>query len=537
MGNTSSTSSSSESESTTAEKEFKNFYDVIDYIATYYIMTMDFKSLSKLAEKDYCNKLVILTSDIIQKEFNEREITYLEQRVKGGIQVNSLNTERFMFIDREKLEQMDVHNDTRSGIKKSTKKNRVCIGIAKFYIKIAHVFAAILMTINPVYTYRDETTGLPIKKGFLEKGTIPSKTERKVDNFNICDRRINALRDGEIIDDATKTAVLQPSVCDVNVNPDNSVKTLQEEPGIPELRNLYNDQYDEKTGTFSGMSPETLADYKADLKTFYTAFTGEEELPPDCVSFACIKLRDYGKTEANCQEPHAKFRSKVKVPTSDSLFVEYAKHLKKMVQTAADNQTKLLEVVNELFTYTVDPVTQKRNIRVNPSLTEKSLQETVKKTRKYIIDLYVKCETHYNEGVKIFQALVESKNAQIVPRQIETLSREADNIIQGVAAPIASPIASPIAAPIAAPIAVEKESPLDPSLSSLSSEMTVNSDPNPNPFSSSSIPTEKSSISNFEPINIPVNEPLLQKQDPQRQGGKNTKKNKIYTKKTRKIRQ
>ena len=67
--------------------------------------------------------------------------------------------------------------------------------------------------------------------------------------------------------------------------------------------------------------------------------------------------------------------------------------------------------------------------------------------------------------------------------------------------------------------------------------MTVNSHLNPNPFSSSSIPTEKSSsISNFEPINIPVNnEPLLQKQDPQRQGGKNTKKNKIYTKKTRKI--
>ena len=28
----------------------------LDYIATYYILTMDFKSLSKLSEKEYCDK-------------------------------------------------------------------------------------------------------------------------------------------------------------------------------------------------------------------------------------------------------------------------------------------------------------------------------------------------------------------------------------------------------------------------------------------------------------------------------------------------
>ena len=64
MGNTPSSSNN------TAEKEFENFYDVIDYIATYYILTMDFKSLSKLSEKAYCDKLVVLTSDIIERYFN-----------------------------------------------------------------------------------------------------------------------------------------------------------------------------------------------------------------------------------------------------------------------------------------------------------------------------------------------------------------------------------------------------------------------------------------------------------------------------------
>ena len=73
------------------EKEFENFYDVIDYIATYYILTMDFKSLSKLSEKEYCDKLIILTADILEKYLNEKHITYLEQRVKDGVEVNTLN--------------------------------------------------------------------------------------------------------------------------------------------------------------------------------------------------------------------------------------------------------------------------------------------------------------------------------------------------------------------------------------------------------------------------------------------------------------
>ena len=95
MGNSySSTSNKS------AQEEFKNFYDVIDYIATYYILTMDFKSLSKLSEKAYCDKLVVLTSDIIKRYFNEVQITYLAQRIKNGVEVNDLKDEKVIFINK-----------------------------------------------------------------------------------------------------------------------------------------------------------------------------------------------------------------------------------------------------------------------------------------------------------------------------------------------------------------------------------------------------------------------------------------------------
>ena len=49
--------------------KFNNINESIDYIATYYILTSDFKSLSQLMNKEYCDKLVILTSDIIKNKF------------------------------------------------------------------------------------------------------------------------------------------------------------------------------------------------------------------------------------------------------------------------------------------------------------------------------------------------------------------------------------------------------------------------------------------------------------------------------------
>ena len=76
------------------KKEFDNFYEVVDYIATYYILTMNFQSLSKLSDQAYCNKLVVLTSDIIDRYFNDMEVTFLSQRIKDGVEVNNIKTEK-----------------------------------------------------------------------------------------------------------------------------------------------------------------------------------------------------------------------------------------------------------------------------------------------------------------------------------------------------------------------------------------------------------------------------------------------------------
>ena len=420
MGNTTSSTSNK-----SAEKEFKNFYDVIDYIATYYILTMDFKSLSKLSEKAYCDKLVILTSDIIQRYFNDMEITYLAQRIKGGVEVNDLNKEKVIFINKDNLEGLDISNDAQ----KSIKKKRVCIGIAKFYVKVAHIFAAIVMTINPIYTYKD-ATGQTVKTGLLEKDKIPKNVDRKLYKLNICDNRIRALKKNETVDDATGNVTIQPNVCDMNVTKNGLDKTLTDEPGITELMKLYlDDNYDYSNGSFMGMSDTTKSQFMKDLKLFYTTFTGNETMPPEITKFSDIKLRDYNKKNG-CQGPTPIFKNKYTINKKDKLFVDYAENTKKMIQTAADNQSKLLSVINELFTYIIDPYSGKKVIRINPKLNDELLQKSVEKTRRLIVDLYVKCETDYVNGVKLYEAIVESKILETTQKQIETLKTEASKIIQ-----------------------------------------------------------------------------------------------------------
>ena len=68
--------------------------------------------------------------------------------------------------------------------------------------------------------------------------------------------------------------------------------SLQDEPGIPELKQLYYDVFDYNTAKFTSMSKKSEEEYNKDLATFYKAFTGKANLPGSIKSFSDIKLRD-----------------------------------------------------------------------------------------------------------------------------------------------------------------------------------------------------------------------------------------------------
>jgi hypothetical protein len=399
----------------------KSISQILDYISTYYIVTMDFTSLRKLYEKEYCDKLVVLTSDIVERYFTDIELTYLDQRIKNGVEVNELDKDNIIFFNRENLDKLDVQN--------SIKKKRICLSIAKFYIKIAHLFAAIVTTINPIYVYKDQE-GNTVRATLAEKGKIPVNTHRDIYKLNICDNRISSLKNNNSdIPDENGNVTVNPKVCSMNISDDGQDKTLEDEPGIPELIQLYyDDNYDFKTGKFTGMSNDNKKVFQEDLKIFYNVFTGNATMPPNVTKFSDIKLRDYHRMPG-CQGSDPLFERKYKGPKTNKLFLDYAENLKKMINNTNKNQNALISIINQLFVYTVDPQTNKKQIRVNPELTEARLQEIIVECRALIIKLYLTCETDYVNGLKMFEAIVDKKIFDTAQSQIANLEKISDQLV------------------------------------------------------------------------------------------------------------
>ena len=389
----------------------------LDYIATNYILTMDFKSLRELYKPEYCNNLVILTSDILQRYYTELEVTYLAQRLKHGETVNEHDTDNIIFFDKNKLLDHDI--------KSSIKKKRICQSIAKFYVKIAHIFAAIATTINPVIVYKNEENEYETTNIF-GKDKIPINAERSIEKINICENRINSLKNGQNIlnvDDNDKITI-GPKMCDINISSNNEYdKTIFDEPGIPELMELYyDDDYNYETGQFNNMSPETKQQFQHDLTLFYNIFTGKSDMPENIKQFSDIKLYDYHNLE-KCDFKHTSFNG-------EQLFQKYADNLKMMINTTKKNQHKLLQIINQIFVYTIDPQTNKKHIRVSPSLTDERLQHLVGKTRELIVELYLTCEIDYVNGLKIYEAIVENKILETTQKQIQKLESLSDDLMK-----------------------------------------------------------------------------------------------------------
>jgi hypothetical protein len=384
--------------------------EIIDYIAGYYILTMDFESLNKLLKKKYCDDLIILTSNIMEKYLTKTEIEFLEQKILNGKPIN----------------EVDVSNKNN--------KKRICLSIAKFYIKIAHVFASIVTTINP--TYRYQQNGMIVSIPLYKKHTIPKDVTPTLHTLGICENRINSLKGNENYDDITQNTrdnqvneiKVQPNVCSINFNMDGSSKYLTDEPGIPELMHLYfDDNYNYETGQFSDMSTETKKEYLEDVKRFYQYFTGNNIVPDDIKEFRDVKLKDYN-SKSFCKTRDAANKQYSNNPYDPSqsvrneLFLKYAQNVNSMIHHANENQEQLLTIINEIFTYTEDPDTKTKNIRVNPKLNSTMLQDIIVKTRNLIISLYLTCEMDYTTGIKLYEAIIESTILSTTPKQINTLN-------------------------------------------------------------------------------------------------------------------
>lgn len=438
MGNQNSTQQSQ-------DKKDINILILMDTIAAKLVLTQDFEDLLKLDDKKYCDQLTILTSNVVKNRLNNIEITYLNQRVKDGYIIDKEQRDDIIFLKDKDLLNLDVPN--------STKKTRMCIGISRFYVRIAQLFAAIVKTINPIYSYKN-SQGVTEKVPFMKKMNIPQEIRKKttVSRAGICSNRIHsmmisALKDTEITDVKQENIMSGGSVkykinnklCSMNVNKkivnDTSVKetkTLIDEPGIPELIDLYKDVYDYKTGKYTEMSEKSKKDYEEDLRTFYTAFTGNKDMPESIKKFSDIQLRQYHELPAcnnDQQGLNAKF---VGVEISDKLMKIYGERMSKMIETMNTNQNKLIEILDEIFVYRLDKKTGNKIITIHPKLSTQKLEKIIEKTRKFIVNIFVGCEESFVSTLEAFEAIIEEQIRKNIERKVQLLKQEEEKKISSI---------------------------------------------------------------------------------------------------------
>jgi hypothetical protein len=479
-----------------------------------------------------------------------------------------------------KKEESGEKEETTAELEEDDKEK--CMKIAKFYVKIAHLYAAIMKTINPVITTTDEKGNVK-KYDLASKQRMPTNAEiQSIQHNNFCTRRLNALLQESDInktDPKNKILTVKPRFCtmnydnetkkqrvfdlkggknkndddedededdreekrkkekgkekkkegddnedeedddddnkkknknkndnkdknrDKNTDRDNEndnedeesdlgkkknklnankgptkeeeedndekdtegkkekeikpppvvikdEKALKEdntEIGIPELKKLYYDVYDEKTKTFTSMSPDMRKIYEADVAIFYTAFTGEkmkkdENGQPMIKTFDQIPLRDYKKSDG-CK-PEGIFTKEYEGNLNkqfgmENLFEKYAEHVQTMMQTMNATQNRLLEILNRLFKFNSPNNNNDNNnnntvgeIIIQPRLDDDELQRLIKTTRKIIVELYSRCEMDFLDGMHIFEAIVATQLAKSTNSQVQLLDQITEEYLE-----------------------------------------------------------------------------------------------------------
>ena len=462
MGNGASKSTQSSS-----GDDFKN---KINVIATKFILGQKFKELKNLVNEQYCDNLMILTKDILADNFTTVEIKNLAMGAT-------------MYISKTDFKMIE------SGMR--NKKLLMCKGIARFYVRIAHMFAAIITTVSPNWnpvSSSNEGSG-------LVSGLVGGAGE---DNDNFCNVRIDALLGATKLQGTDKIARIQPTVCSVYASP-NGQTPLLKQPGMSYLDRLYNDVYDDNTGEFTGKSIGMQAKYESDLKKLYVAFTGNTSKPDNIKSFGDINIMslnarypeecgaevklsppapiqsksssgmeydryrgyppidetEYIKRETEVARQNAeasdkylkasaknfsgKFSSNTtyQVPRSSGAFSNYAAHIETMKRNANSTRYKLLEIIDKVFLIVSPPPgtgggNSEPIITIHPNLTYDMLDTLINQTRETILRLYSECERDFYKGMSLLHAIVEEIMLANLQTNLSALKASTNVIMENI---------------------------------------------------------------------------------------------------------
>jgi len=379
----------------------------INQIAADYILEnpeMDF-----LLKPKYCSELNILTQKAFDKNFTLSEVEVFGQGIKAKEKIYSISRSAW---NKERIED-------------PARKAHMCKQLSEFYVKIAHVFAAIVDTIKPV-----ASSDNPSYKNLLSYNL---QKFREIPNANFCLNRLNNLESAiNGNDKADKPA--DKTVCkELTDKYKYPLKQWDNEIGTKTYTDLFKwEDPNTKQNLFENsiqLFSENLTGKKSNCSNRTKQYKENKNKATDYKKD--ILYNDYCSTRL-CRE----FNETLQYTCIDKtkLGIKYKQHIGQMRKRYHQNLEKLYSFIKDIF--------EKQNNKwiIKSSLTEDKLDKMIPKVRETIAKCYFDCNNDYIKGLKIYTSVYEyyfiKKKSLIDCTQLPSPSNDVSSLVPKPPAPI-----------------------------------------------------------------------------------------------------
>ena len=293
----------------------------INNVASDFILNLNKSDMISLKDIEYCDKLASVISTLFYDNISSNHINDLYH---------------------------NIYNDLNHYIEDTSE---MCEYIARYYIKIAHIFSIITMAIYPSHNDKDSN----LSYFYLTK-------------HNILTNNIN----NKI---SSKEKEVFKVFNDITIEP-----LYFNDFYMTELQLLYNNCDMSNNDYF-------LKTYNLDLEMFYKKFTGNNVFPNNITKFSDILLRYYDKKTIPINKHY-------------DLIEKYAIHTAYSIKCMNEYQNKLVNILKIIFS---------KNNCINKDFDNDKLNNIIHKLRPIIQNMYSDGDKNYEISYNILNAFIKQQ--------------------------------------------------------------------------------------------------------------------------------
>lgn len=380
------------SSSLVTKRQTNNLFDALEQTAAHVILSQNFKERLQLQDKSYCGRSIIITKDIFKRALELETLHYMVQNIDGSKGRQS-----------DKILNLTEHVSEKE-------RERMCAIAARYYIRVAQIYAAIMKVIDPHYKVPNSTKLIPLlERKNKEDLSIDAKQRGNLIHKGFAPQRIKNLGYNVVRrDDGSSIIEMQNKACG-----DITLTSALKIPGLLELRSLYFDVFNPETNKFDKMSETSEKKYKEHVDALYRALNPDTTTVPDSVtSFEDINYSfDQTTIGELCRayNPNVVRVTKYRADKSSvdtEILQKFAEDLNKLRDIYEKVQPQLIKQLGKMFQVKTSPTPPRKRIELR-KLTMTKVDSIANDVRDILSDFYTKTDIQYRKTIVSFSTLFE----------------------------------------------------------------------------------------------------------------------------------